>query len=79
MSDTYDLILSNPPFHQGVDVSTNVSERMIRRAPRYLNRGGRMLIVANDFLKYESIFDENFADFRIVARNNKYKIIEGIV
>ncbi len=77
--DTYDLIISNPPFHQGVDVSTTVSERMIRRAPNYLSRGGRMLIVANDFLKYEPIFDEHFADFRIVARNNKYKIIEGIV
>ncbi len=52
----FDLIVSNPPFHQQFDVNTNVAHRLIREAKSALKPGGRLVIVANAFLKYESCY-----------------------
>lgn len=75
--EKYDLIVSNPPFHSKFAVSTNMPEKLIQQAPDHLNRGGRLLIVANAFLKYESHFSEAFTTSGVNHQNNKYKIMEG--
>lgn len=75
---TFDLIVSNPPFHQKFDVNAKVAQNIIRKAPNYLKQGGRLVIVANEFLKYEPEFEANFSQFRVIARNNKFKVIEGV-
>src|SRR5690606_38449600 len=36
VSGRFDLIVTNPPFHDGLERTTAVSERLIREAPRYL-------------------------------------------
>ena len=73
----YDLIISNPPFHRGFELSTNVTHKLINQAPEYLTKGGRLLIVANEFLKYESVFSDTFRQLETRSRNTKYKILEG--
>ena len=73
----FDVIISNPPFHQGKEVSLNITEKLITEAPNYLNRGGRLILVVNAFLKYEKVMSEAFKHSGIKAQNNKYKILEG--
>lgn len=75
----FDLIVSNPPFHQQFEVNARFTERMILEAPAYLTRGGRLVIVANAFLRYEPLFEQAFKKTVVIARNNRYKIIEGSV
>jgi 16S rRNA (guanine1207-N2)-methyltransferase len=51
----YDLIVSNPPFHQGKTVDYAVPRRLIGEARDHLNPGGRLVIVANAFLPYDRV------------------------
>ncbi|MBX3065055.1 MAG: methyltransferase [Anaerolineae bacterium] len=74
----FDLICSNPPFHQHFEVSTNVAQRIIREAGGLLNPGGRLCIVANAFLAYERVMAECFSSMQIIARNNRYVVIQGM-
>ena len=48
----FDLILSNPPFHQGVKTHYEVSEQFLAESYRHLRKGGELRIVANSFLRY---------------------------
>lgn len=76
---TFDLIISNPPFHRGFDLNTNVPHKLMQQAPNYLNQGGRLVLVANEFLKYEQVMAENFKQSGVRARNTKFKVLEGIL
>jgi 16S rRNA (guanine1207-N2)-methyltransferase len=73
----FDLIVSNPPFHKEFDVNTNVAHRMMRDAKPLLRPGGRLVIVANAFLKYEAVMSQHLTKARVLARNNRYMVIEG--
>jgi 16S rRNA (guanine1207-N2)-methyltransferase len=75
-NQTFDVIISNPPFHRSFDVNTNVSHRLLREAKAHLNPNGRLVLVANAFLKYESVADEHFRSIR-TQDNGKYKIIDA--
>lgn len=76
-SDRYDLIASNPPFHQGKQVDHDMAERLIRGAPAHLADDGRMLIVANAFLAYGKIMERHFHDVRTVAATRQYHVLEA--
>ncbi len=73
----FDLIVSNPPFHKEFDVNTNVAHRIMRDARARLRPGGRLVIVANAFLKYEDVMAQHLTKSRVIARNNRYVVIEG--
>ncbi|TVR24539.1 MAG: methyltransferase domain-containing protein [Anaerolineaceae bacterium] len=73
----FDFILCNPPFHRSFDVHTNVAHRIIKDAPAHLNAGGRLVLVANAFLKYDELLAD-FAEARTtIDEAQKYKIIEA--
>lgn len=74
--EKYDLILSNPPFHKSFDVNTNVPHQLITQASDYLNPQGRLIMVANVFLKYDMLAREHFKSVSI-QDNERYKIIEA--
>ncbi|MDQ7026692.1 MAG: class I SAM-dependent methyltransferase [Anaerolineae bacterium] len=78
-NQTFDLIVSNPPFHKKFDVNTNVANRLITEAKDHLNPNGRLLIVVNTFLKYESALSEHFKYSRVVIDNGKFKVLEGVI
>lgn len=73
-SQTYDLIISNPPFHQEREVSYGPSQRLICQAPEYLANRGRLIIVANGFLPYPDHLQRAFQDFQILADNRRFKV-----
>ncbi|WP_079817922.1 16S rRNA (guanine(1207)-N(2))-methyltransferase RsmC, partial [Salmonella enterica] len=56
----FDMIISNPPFHDGMQTSLDAAQTLIRGAVRHLNSGGELRIVANAFLPYPKILDETF-------------------
>ncbi|WP_330926383.1 class I SAM-dependent methyltransferase [Candidatus Sororendozoicomonas aggregata] len=57
---TFDLIVSNPPFHQGVKTHYDVTEQFLAQSKKHLNRGGELRVVANSFLRYEPIIVSTF-------------------
>lgn len=75
--DHYDLIVMNPPFHEGHAVDHGLGAAMIRTAAKSLKAGGRLLMVANRGLPYEPVLKEAFKDAGEVCRNARFKVLWG--
>lgn len=79
LAQTYDVIVSNPPFHtQSRTDRPDIGRRFIAVAAAALNPGGRLWLVANRHLPYESVLTESFGKVRIVAQEHGFKIVEAV-
>ncbi len=78
VKEKYDLIVANPPFHKGHSTSYIASETFIKTSKQYLTEHGHMVIVANVFLHYETLLEEQFGYVKTLVKTNKYKILEVI-
>lgn len=74
LSERFDLIVSNPPFHDGIDTAYQAVENLIAQAKNHLNRGGELRIVANAFLPYPDLLDQAFGSHKVLAKSNKFKV-----
>lgn len=70
----FDMIISNPPFHDGMQTSLDAAQTLIRGAVRHLNSGGELRIVANAFLPYPKILDETFGFHEVIAQTGRFKV-----
>ncbi|GLX64633.1 MULTISPECIES: 16S rRNA (guanine(1207)-N(2))-methyltransferase RsmC [Proteus] len=77
VEETYDWIISNPPFHDGLGTSYEAAEDIIRLAPNYLKRGGKLRIVANSFIPYPDILDHVFGSHEVLASTGKFKVYQA--
>lgn len=75
--ERYDLIVSNPPFHRGKAVDFTVADRLIDEAPRHLNPGGSLLLVANAFLAYGKRMERVFRQVETVAATRQYHVLRA--
>lgn len=76
---TYDVIVSNPPFHTGTrEDRPDIGRRFITAAAEALRPGGRLLLVANRHLPYEAVLNASFGAVRTLAQEHGFKIIEAI-
>lgn len=71
----YDLIVMNPPFHEGHAAEPGLGQAMIRKASEALRAGGELLLVANRGLPYEPALKELFRSSGETARNARYKVL----
>ena len=75
LSERFDLVVTNPPFHLGGMQTTETAERFIREAAQVLRRRGRFYLVANRFLKYEPVMRSCFGTVEEVDGNTRYKVL----
>lgn len=76
---SYDVIVSNPPFHaQGRADRPDLGRAFIAAAAQALDPGGRLWLVANRHLPYEAALDANFGQVRTVAQQAGFKVVEAI-
>jgi 16S rRNA (guanine1207-N2)-methyltransferase len=73
----YDVIVSNPPFHQGKADLPELGRAFIRAAADALERDGRFWLVANRHLPYEAILAERFQEVRQIVLQDGFKVIEA--
>ncbi len=74
----FDFIVMNPPFHTGKKTEASLGQSFIITAAHHLKKNGRLLMVANAHLPYESVLKENFASVRLLFEDKGFKIIEAI-
>lgn len=74
----YDLVVMNPPFHQGRAAEPSIGESMIRAASKALKPGGRLYLVANRPLPYEATLAAHFARHGETARNERFKVLWAV-
>lgn len=74
IDERFDLIVSNPPFHDGIDTAYRAVEELISQAKNHLVKGGELRIVANTFLPYPDLLDKFFGKHEVLAKSNKFKV-----
>ncbi|EKY3120450.1 16S rRNA (guanine(1207)-N(2))-methyltransferase RsmC [Cronobacter turicensis] len=75
----FDMIISNPPFHDGMETSFEAAQMLIRSAVRHLNIGGELRIVANAFLPYPNVLDETFGNHEVLAQTGRFKVYRAVM
>ena len=77
VSATYDLIISNPPFHRVHEVDYFMSREFIRGAAAHLSRQGRLSIVTNRFINYFESLRGWFGEVEVIAQDPRYRVIDA--
>jgi len=70
----FDVIVMNPPFHQGRAAEPGIGHAMIRAASGALKAGGRLLMVANRGLPYEAALKAGFGRVEELADESGFKV-----
>ena len=74
----FDHVISNPPFHKGLDVTTSITARIVRAAHTVLRPGGRLHLVANRFLPYAQMVEDVFGEVHILAEDNRFHVLGAV-
>lgn len=74
----YDVIVSNPPFHEGRADRADIGQAFIRAAAQGLKPDGEFWLVANRHLPYEATLGEHFPSVATVTENEGYKVLRAI-
>lgn len=72
--ERFDLIVTNPPFHDGHRNDMTTSLDLFRQARKRLSPAGHLVIVANQHLNYATHLKREFREAVEVARNRKFVI-----
>jgi 16S rRNA (guanine1207-N2)-methyltransferase len=76
-SESADLILCNPPFHQQNTVGDQIAVSLFKQSKRVLRNGGELWVIGNRHLDYHSYLDRLFGAYSIVASNSKFVIVKA--
>jgi 23S rRNA (guanine1835-N2)-methyltransferase len=76
-TEKFDLILLNPPFHEGGVVGDHIALSLFRQAAARLAPGGRVLVVGNRHLGYHRSLNQSFCLVRRLASSPKFVVFEA--
>ncbi|ARJ68468.1 class I SAM-dependent methyltransferase [Paracoccus contaminans] len=68
-------VVMNPPFHTGREARPQIGAGFIHAAARLLTGAGRLWMVANRHLPYESVLTETFAEVAEIAGDSRFKVL----
>lgn len=75
----FDMIVSNPPFHQERTIDYGPAARLIRAAPQHLTPGGQLILVANAFLPYPDLLESTFGHCEMLADDRRYRVYRVVL
>ncbi|MFD6094125.1 class I SAM-dependent methyltransferase [Oerskovia sp. NPDC060338] len=73
-----DVVLCNPPFHQGAALSTGVAHRMFAAAGRVLRPGGELWTVYNSHLRYRPALERAVGPTTQAGRGPKFTVTRSV-
>lgn len=71
-SNSVDLILCNPPFHQQTATTDHIAWQMFKDSHRVLKKGGELRIIGNRQLAYHIKLKRIFGNEKLIASNDKF-------
>lgn len=71
-SNSVDLILCNPPFHQQNATTDHIAWQMFKDSHRVLKKGGELRIIGNRQLAYHIKLKRIFGNEKLIASNDKF-------
>ena len=76
IKERFDLVVCNPPFHQGFSVDRDLTDHFLRATKRLLTPRGRALFVVNAFIPLERKAALHFSRVDEVARNEGFRLLQ---
>jgi len=76
-SDSVDLVLNNPPFHQQGALAEHIARQMFSDAKRVLNPGGEIWVIANRHLGYHVQLKRLFGNCQTLVSNKKFVLLKA--
>lgn len=76
--DKLNAIITNPPFHQGIQTHYHTTEQLLHEAVNHLLIGGELRLVANSFLKYQPIIEHAFNNCQVLTETNGFKVYKAV-
>lgn len=73
----FQYIVTNPPFHQGLNRTTRPTLDMIAKAKNYLTADGALYLVGNTCLRYEEPLTEAFAHVTRLVSTTKFTVFKA--
>lgn len=72
----FDLILCNPPFHQGFSVDGDLTDKFLQSAKNLLTDNGVAYFVVNQFIPLEKKAEPLFKQVQLIAKNKSFKVFQ---
>lgn len=74
IDETFDVILCNPPFHQGFSVSSELTHQFLQQARAHLAPGGVALFVVNSFIPLGKVAATCFGQVECLKDNGSFSV-----
>lgn len=74
INETFELILCNPPFHQGFSNDGDLTDKFLRQAARLLHKDGRAFFVVNQFIPLEKKAAAWFGRIRLISAEKGFRV-----
>lgn len=71
----YDIVLCNPPFHQGFDHNKQLIEQFVLQAKKALRAGGEAFFIVNQFIGIEKVANKHFKDCKVLTNSKGFKLL----
>ena len=75
---SFDLIVTNPPFHFEYEINIQITLELFRGCHRYLKDGGNLQIVSSKHLNFKTHLTPLFTSVEITAEDKKFVIYKCI-
>lgn len=73
----FDLVISNPPFHEGHRERQDRGAGVFAGIEEILVPGGRLVIVVNRHLPWPRWLDATFGSHEVLARNGRFQVLSA--
>jgi 16S rRNA (guanine1207-N2)-methyltransferase len=75
--ERYNLIVSNPPYHEGKAQTGRVVERLVREAPHHLDDGGALALVTQRRLPLAALLEPVFETVEVLLDSGPHRVWLG--
>jgi 16S rRNA (guanine1207-N2)-methyltransferase len=76
ISTKVDLLLCNPPFHQGFGIDGDLTDKFLASAKCLLTPQGAAIFVVNQFIPLERKAAPLFTQVKVLVDNGSFKVIQ---
>ncbi|QJC22432.1 class I SAM-dependent methyltransferase [Arcanobacterium buesumense] len=76
-TNSIDVVLLNPPFHDGFTIDDTLVDELLSAARRVLKPGGKIYVVYNSHLRYRPRIAQLFTDVVQLARDSRFTVVRG--
>ncbi|MGJ8679188.1 methyltransferase [Paraglaciecola sp.] len=76
VSGKYSKIVTNPPFHTGIQTDYSVTQGFIEQLNKFISNNGDLVLVANRFLRYSELLEKRFGVVNLIEQTSKFSLYQ---